>query len=104
MIQRLLFVALLGAFAGCTSGTPASSVPPDSTCEMVQTKLGTTLHLTGPKYEPTVLSRVNPMFPNTARDFGTHGIVRMNTLISRDGDVIDVQVVEGLPHGLSEAA
>jgi TonB family protein len=88
--------------AGCSTTPP--SVPVASTNEIVQSKLGTTLHLTGPKFAPAVLTRVNPLYPNTARDFGTHGMVRMNTLISPTGDVVDVQVVEGLPHGLSEAA
>jgi len=104
MVRQLVFVALLGVMSGCSSSTPASSAPPVSTSETVQSKLGTTLHLTGPNNAPTVLSRVNPLYPNTARDFGTHGLVRMNTLISPTGDVVDVQVVEGLPHGLSEAA
>jgi TonB family protein len=104
MVRQLIFVALLGAMAGCSSSTTSSSVPPASANEIVQSKLGTTLHLAGPTYAPTVLSRVNPLYPNTARDFGTHGLVRMNTLISPAGDVVDVQVIEGLPHGLSEAA
>jgi TonB family protein len=102
MIRQLVFVVFLGAMAGCSTTPP--SVPVASTNEIVQSKLGTTLHLTGPKFAPAVLTRVNPLYPNTARDFGTHGMVRMNTLISPTGDVVDVQVVEGLPHGLSEAA
>ena len=104
MIRQLALVAVLGAAAACSTGTPSSAVTVASTSEIVQTKLGSTLHLTGPKYAPTVLSRVNPLFPNTARDFGTHGLVRMNALISPAGDVVEVQIVEGLPYGLGEAA
>jgi outer membrane biosynthesis protein TonB len=69
-------------------------VPAASTSEIVQSKLGSTLHLTGPKYAPMVLSRVNPLYPNTALDFGTQGLVKMSALISPAGDVVDVQIVE----------
>jgi len=78
------------------------SVP--STAEMVRTQLGRTLKVTGPEYAPRVLRRVEPLYPDLARRNHVRGLVKMNALISVSGDVVDVEVLEGLPDGLSEAA
>jgi protein TonB len=51
-----------------------------------------------------VLRHVEPMYPGVARTNRVRGLVKMNTLISINGDVVNVEVLEGLPDGLSESA
>jgi protein TonB len=47
---------------------------------------------------------VNPMYPEGARAKRVRGLVKMHTLISPAGDVVDVRIIEGLSDGLNEAA
>lgn len=104
-MRQMVFVAVLVTVCGCATTPPLpqnQSVP--STSEIVQTQLGSTLKVTGPDYAPKVLRRVEPIYPEVARANRVSGLVRMNTLISAAGDVADVEILDGLPEGLSEAA
>ncbi len=53
---------------------------------------------------PVVLSRVEPAYTDLARSAGIEGTVELEVSIDASGKVTDVEVVRGLPLGLSEAA
>ncbi|MEP7133179.1 MAG: TonB family protein [Acidobacteriota bacterium] len=57
-----------------------------------------------PQQPPELLSKVNPIYPEIARRAGVEGTVVLDAQISEAGRVEDVQVLRGLPLGLSEAA
>jgi TonB family protein len=52
----------------------------------------------------TVLTRVEPQYPDLPRRAGIEGTVELEISIDAKGKVTDVEVVRGLPLGLSEAA
>jgi TonB family protein len=53
---------------------------------------------------PTVLTRVEPSYPEVARKAGIEGTVELEVSVDATGKVTDVEVARGLPLGLSEAA
>jgi protein TonB len=53
---------------------------------------------------PAVLVRVEPAYPDSARRAGIEGTVELEVSVDAAGKVTDVEVVRGLPLGLSEAA
>ncbi|HXM79486.1 MAG TPA: TonB family protein [Thermoanaerobaculia bacterium] len=53
---------------------------------------------------PVLLSKLDPIYPESARRAGVEGTVVLDAQISAAGRVEDVQVLRGLPLGLSEAA
>jgi TonB family protein len=53
---------------------------------------------------PAVLTRAEPAYPDPARRAGIEGTVEMEVSIDASGKVTDVEVVRGLPLGLSGAA
>jgi len=55
--------------------------------------------------EPAVLlSKVDPVYPESARRAGVDGTVVLDAFIGRSGRVEEVQVLRGLPLGLSDSA
>jgi len=55
--------------------------------------------------EPAVVAtRVEPSYPETARRSGIEGTVELEVSIDASGRVTDVEVLRGLPMGLSDAA
>lgn len=104
-MRQIAIVALFLTAGGCvTSDQPPKNHSMLSTAEIIQTRLGRTLKVTGPDYAPKILQRVNPSYPDVARQNHVEGLVKMNALISARGDVVDVQILEDLPDGLGEAA
>jgi protein TonB len=53
---------------------------------------------------PVLVSRVEPSFPELARRAGVEGTVELEIAIDATGKVTEVEVVRGLPLGLSQAA
>jgi TonB family protein len=53
---------------------------------------------------PTVLTRMEPHYPERAKVAGISGIVILEVLISERGEVDDVKILKPLPEGLAEAA
>ncbi len=53
---------------------------------------------------PSIVSRVEPVYPDLARRAGIEGTVELEVSIDAAGAVTDVEVVRGLPLGMSEAA
>lgn len=58
----------------------------------------------GPITEPMRLDGPNPRYPEQARQEGINGVVVMDCVITEDGSVRDVKVVNSNAHILSEAA
>ena len=87
-MRRLpLFLLLFVAFA---ARAQAPSVPP--------------YRVGGDVKAPVVISRVEPAYPEEARVNRISGIVIVEALIDRNGDVRNVQVLKPLPYGLDQAA
>ncbi|MEA2344383.1 MAG: bla regulator protein blaR1 [Thermoanaerobaculia bacterium] len=61
-------------------------------------------HSGGDVKAPVAIHRVEPLYPDEARQAGISGIVILETLVDRNGVVKDVRVLKPLPFGLSEAA
>src|SRR5262249_50192629 len=53
---------------------------------------------------PVLISRVEPTYPELARRAGVEGTVELEISIDATGKVAEVEVVRGLPLGLSQAA
>ncbi|MGH9363883.1 MAG: TonB family protein [Thermoanaerobaculia bacterium] len=53
---------------------------------------------------PVLLSKVDPRYPEEARRAGVEGTVVLDVTVDAGGDVTDVDVLRGLPLGVSEAA
>ena len=53
---------------------------------------------------PTILTHVEPAYPDLPRRAGIEGTVELEVTIDAKGKVTDVEVVRGLPLGLSDAA
>lgn len=55
---------------------------------------------TKPKYR----ERVQPQYPDQARAANVEGKIRIEVTINPEGDVVEARIVQGLGHGLDEAA
>lgn len=53
---------------------------------------------------PVAVKRVEPEYTNVAKSARIQGIVIIETIIDRDGNVTDARVLKGLPMGLDDAA
>ena len=53
---------------------------------------------------PVVLNRVEPMQPEVARKSRISGIVIVECVIDKNGNVTNVQILKPLPFGLDQAA
>ena len=53
---------------------------------------------------PVAIARVEPLYPDEARQARISGIVILETTIDRNGVIRDVRVLKPLPFGLSQAA
>jgi TonB family protein len=53
---------------------------------------------------PKIVQRVNPKYPQEARDKRIAGVVIVEALVSREGDVRESKVLKPLPYGLDQAA
>lgn len=80
-----------------TGETPRASVPPPAGAPEVPPVPG----LVEP---PVLVSRVEPTYPEIARRAGVEGTVELEISIDATGKVAEVEVVRGLPLGLSQAA
>jgi protein TonB len=105
VMRQIAAVALVLTVGGCASTVaPQGNDSAAPTGEMISTRLGPTLSVTEVDCAKKVLRRVEPLYPDLARRNHVRGLVKMSTLISVSGEVVDVEVLEGLPDGLSDAA
>ena len=75
---------------------PATAPPPGSA--------GAPYRVGGDVKAPIVIRRVEPQYPDEARQNRISGIVIVECIIGKDGRVKDVVVLKGLPYGLDQAA
>lgn len=73
-----------------TIPVPAAAVPPQPAPGLVE--------------PAAVLTRVDPVYPDLARRAGIEGTVELEVAIDAAGKLTDVEVVRGLPLGMSDAA
>jgi TonB family protein len=62
------------------------------------------LHVGGDVKAPVVTQRVDPNYNELARKARISGVVIVEAIVNKDGDVKQVKVIKGLPMGLSEEA
>ncbi|MFN2441722.1 MAG: energy transducer TonB, partial [Thermoanaerobaculia bacterium] len=62
------------------------------------------LRVGGDVKPPVVINRVDPVYPEVARKARIQGIVIIEAIIDKRGNVTNVKVLKGLPFGLDQAA
>ena len=62
------------------------------------------LRVGGDVLAPVVIRRVNPLYPDEAKQNRVSGIVIVEVVIDKNGRVKDAMVLKGLPFGLAKAA
>jgi protein TonB len=75
---------------GAAVPAPAAAVPAEPASGLVE--------------PAAILTRVDPAYPDLARRAGIEGTVELEVTIDAAGKVTDVEVVRGLPLGMSDAA
>jgi periplasmic protein TonB len=83
---------------------PAGDEPPPEEPEPTPAPPPPGPPLEAPVEPATLLTKVDPTYPETARRAGAEGTVVLELTIGADGKVARVDVVRGLPFGLTEAA
>ena len=77
-------------------GDPEAPPPPDAIAP---------LRITGDVRAPVELKQVRPIYPDLAKRAGIEGIVIIEAVIDKSGDVIDARILRGIPKsGCDEAA
>jgi len=51
-----------------------------------------------------VVSKAEPSYTESARKYGVQGTIVLRAVFSKEGQVTNIKVVKGLPHGLTQAA
>jgi protein TonB len=67
-------------------------------------KIDAPLRVGGDVKAPVVINRVEPVYPEVARKARISGIVIVECIIDKQGNVTNVQVLKPLPFGLDQAA
>ena len=78
---------------------------PDETSEPgVEPGLESSVRATAEEEPAVLVTKVDPSYPEPARRAGVEGTVLLDATIDETGHVTDLQVLRGLPLGVSEAA
>ncbi len=62
------------------------------------------IRIGGEVVPPVLESRISPVYPEIARKARVQGVVIVEAIIDKQGNVTDARVLRGLPMGVSEAA
>ena len=96
-----------GVLGGQLGGTPGGQLggTPGGTGEAKPAEPPTgPLRVGGDVKAPVTVHRVDPVYSDVARKARTSGVVIVEAIIDKEGNVDQVKVLKGLPMGLSEAA
>ncbi len=85
-----------GVEGGVEGGVAGGVVGSEGTSEVFR--------LGGPATAPVIIDDVKPQYPRLALAARLEGVVILEALIGRDGNVRDVKVLRGMSMGLTEAA
>jgi protein TonB len=80
------------------------AVTPEVTGESSEPGVESSVRASAEQEPAELLSKVDPAYPEAARRAGVEGTVALDVLIDESGSVTDIQVLRGLPLGVSEAA
>ncbi len=87
---------IIPADAIAVFGVPENPPAPDA---------GGPVRLTSDVVKPRLIKKVNPVYPEIARQVGIEGVVEIEAVISGNGRVIDAKIIRGLDSsGLNKAA
>jgi len=92
-----------GGQVGGTGTDPAPAAPPPPPPPPPEKPDGP-LRVGGDVKAPIIQHRTDPQYPDMARKGRVGGIVIVEAVINKEGDVEQVKVIKGLPLGLSESA
>jgi len=94
-----------GVIGGVAGGTPGGTGnAPAQAAPAPEPKAEGPLRVGGDVKAPVVVKRVEPKYNELARHAHTQGVVIVEAVINKNGNVDKVSVIKGLPMGLSEAA
>ena len=62
------------------------------------------IFVTGDVQKPIKISDVQPQYTEIARKARIQGVVILQTIINKEGNITDVKILKGLPMGLADAA
>ena len=93
---------VLGGTVGSTETAEAKPEPPPP--PPPPPKEEGPLRVGGDVKAPVVINRVEPQYTDVARKAHTSGVVIVEAIIDKNGNVDQVKVIKGLPMGLSDAA
>ena len=97
-----------GVLGGVVGGTPGGTGTGNGDAKPAEPppapKEDGPLRVGGDVKAPVVIKRVEPKYNELARHAKTQGVVVVEAVIDKDGNVDKVKVIKGLPMGLSESA
>jgi protein TonB len=88
-----------GVLGGIIGGSSSVAPPPPPPKEMAPTRIP----IGGDVQKSKLINQVSPIYPRLAAQMRIHGTVRLHAIISKDGRVIQLEVVSG-PAQLQQAA
>jgi protein TonB len=91
----VLVAMCAGSHAALGKSQPQTTFPADQSEPAVQQDAP--VHLAQGVTAGLLIKRVNPKYPNKARENRIQGTVVLRALISKDGDITDLSVVSGDP-------
>ena len=93
-----------GTPGGVVGGTPGGTGTEPAPAPPEPAKPEGPLRVGGDVKAPIVQQRVDPIYSDMARKTRVTGIVIVEAIINKNGEVEQVKVIKGLPMGLSESA
>ena len=90
-------VGVLGALDVIGNGAPAVSALPPPQRKADPPQPAKPIQIGGNVLEAKLVNRVMPLYPPLARQARISGTVRLEGIISRDGRVVNLQVISGHP-------
>lgn len=93
-----------GVVGGVVGGVIGGTLGGELGGQLGGTGDGMPVRVGGEVKPPVILARSDPQYTEVARKARVQGVVVLEAIIDRNGNVTDVRVLKGLPMGLSESA